>query len=201
MEELEISIQEKEVHVLKSKFSKITNSKIYKNKFKKRFIDDGCFLKANVIDTNGNYQDVLCFSGLKQFDGSDYLSIAINDIVNSGVFHNPYLVKVNDNIRYYITHDKYITLGDAKTNSKTLNPRMFSCCERKTFADYDWSKCRSYKMTIKYEPCALCEISVKKHSDKYNGTIICGKSESLKPIDKAKYDSIAQVIYDSVHKT
>lgn len=200
LSKLELSIQEDEVANLKSIFSKITDSMIYQNKFNNRYIDsNGCFLKANVIDKTGNDQDILCFSGIKQPDGNDYLSLAIKKIANSGVFHNPYLVKVNDKIRYYISPKKYITLGDAKSFGPVSSPRMFSCCERKTFADYDWSNCRSYKMIIKYEPCILCALSVQKHTTKYHGTISCGKHKQGASLDKDKFDSIAQEIYDSMH--
>lgn len=200
LSKLELSIQEDEILNLKSIFSKITDSKIYQDKFNNRYIDgSGCFLKANVIDTTGNNRDVLCFSGLKQHNGNDYLSLAIKQIVDSGVFHNPYLVKVNDKIRYYISSEKYITLGDAKSYGSFFPHRMFSCCERKTFADYDWSNCRSYKMIIKYEPCTLCALSVQKHKTKYSGTILCGKYEHGSSIDKDEFDHIAQEIYESTH--
>lgn len=198
LQELQLAIQKEDVEDLKSAFGRILKSEVFEERFDKRYMgEDGCFMKTNVVTADAN-EDVLCFSGLKDFDGNDYLSRAVKMIVDSGYFHNAYLVKVRDGIRYYLSDSKYITLGEAKAFGGHLEARMFSCCERKTFADYDWSKCVSYKMIVKYEPCGMCSIPVKKHRAKYKpNELVWGKKWDFPLKDMDKYDAIAKEIYDA----
>lgn len=158
---------------------KIIAGKVYRQ-FRKKYLrdDGGCFLKATIRYNNQQCnRDVLCFSGLSQ--PNKQIQGAIDKILKSGVFHRPYLVQVSDDIRYYVPNG-YVTYGEAKVSGIKYNHRMFSCCERKTFADYNWVNCISYNMIVKYKPCELCSEPVNKHRSKYEGHISYGKERPLK---------------------
>lgn len=155
----------------------------------------GCFSKTEVIK-NGKQEDILCFSGVSFKTNS--INIAINDIVNSGHFLNPTGITKSDKVRYYICPQHYITYADAETSKEKFSNSMFSCCERKTFAEYDWRGVTSYTMIVKYPPCELCQFPVWKHSKKYNGRI----NHEIKHEHtdrKTKFDAIARIIYNKIH--
>lgn len=202
-------IQHYQVEGLRHRFEHIindnTHNKEYEN-FKKDYLIEGdgkCFSVTTVHNIDGSKQDLVCFSGIFF---KDEISKAINKIVD-GIskdpnFNSPKLVTVNDTIRYYIDDKNYITYGQAKQccsfirNSKYN--RMFSCCERKTFAfeDYNWDECTSYIMIVKYPPCELCEIPVAKHNKKYNGQPIPGKKNNDKPLkDLEEFNILAKCIH------
>lgn len=208
-----LRLQDDKVEEIKNIFKHIMddkkqNQKCIKsiNKYLTEGKDGKCFAITTVNCKNTTKEDLLCFSGT--FFKADLLEV-INKIVkalsDNPKFNNPKLIRVNDDIRYYIDGHKYITYGDAKqcgafkNGEKNKYNRMFSCCERKIFADYNWSECKSYRMVVKYSPCRLCTYSVKKHKKKYNGNIISGKSNNqLNQLKLALYDSVANCIYDRV---
>lgn len=166
------------------------------NDFKERYLDDsgGCFSLTRVRK-NATEEDVLCFSGLKFSD----LNSAIDKIAQSGYFVNPTVIRECLNVRYYLCPEKYVTFAEAKQTHKDHKRRMFSCCERKTFAKYDWQGVDSFIMTVKYYPCELCQWSVDMHKKKYGGTIKAGIIQS--PLEeKALYDAIAEEIFREIHR-
>lgn len=177
---------------------KYANSKDYKEFHDKYIQGYGCFAKTTVNLLNGDKQDVLCFSGLKY---KSEISRVIKLIVTNGNFKNAYLINVSGKIRYYINKTDYITKDDADKSGFSYHNRMFSCCERKTFAAYEnWMNCKSYVMTVKYQPCELCKESVKRHNKKYNGKKHCGKR--LKKLsNRSIYDSQAVQIYNTLFGT
>lgn len=180
------------VNDLKELLSELT---MKNNDFKERYLDDsgGCFSLTRVRK-NAKEEDVLCFSGQK-FSG---LNSAIDKIAQSGYFVNPTVIRECLNVRYYLCPEKYVTFAEAMQTHKDHKRRMFSCCERKTFAKYDWQGVDSFIMTVKYYPCELCQWSVDMHKRKYGGTIRVGvKQPPLK--DKALYDVIAEEIYEEIH--
>lgn len=165
-------------------------------KFKDRYLQDsgGCFSLTVTNKTNGTSDKILCFSG-QSFKG---LNESINKIVQSERFKNSVVIKKSLKVRYYICPDKYVTHAEAKQTHKDSEPRMFSCCERKTFAEYDWSEVKSYIMTVKYHPCELCQWSVNTHQKKHGGIINSGVRRP--PLEKkARFDAIAEEIYNEIH--
>lgn len=79
------------------------------------------------------------------------------------------LAKTTNDIRYYFADLKnYATIGQIcmNTNSELLNvfywrfKRMFSCCERKIFANLQHSNFKKIKFFIKYPPCPMCQRSI-----------------------------------------
>lgn len=71
---------------------------------------------------------------------------------------------------------------------------MSSCCERKTFADFNWNGCQSYEMILKYALCELCQHQVKIFEIRYHGQTKFGKV--TKPLGhKYDFDKIANHIY------
>lgn len=163
--------------------------------FKERYLGNygGCFSLTRVRK-NGVDEDVLCFSGQK-FKG---LNNAIEQIAHSGRFNNPVIIKGSMSVRYYICPERYVTFADARQTHKDTDGRMFSCCERKTFAEYDWHNVESYIMIVKYQPCELCHFPVREHTLKYKGKIRAGvQTEPLK--EKSLYDAIAEQIYNDIH--
>lgn len=199
------------VNKLERILKKITQGSEYKI-FQNRYIlKNGCFMLAKVKFEHIK-KDVLCFSGLgsrkdvkkpKTIKEEEAIKKAIETIMQSGYFRNPYLVEVSDKIRYYLPDMTYITFGEAElvkaiTNEKiNYNPRMFSCCERKTFADFNWNGCQSYKMIVRFAPCELCQYQVNLFEKLYNGKTIYGKpTEPLKK--RSEFDEIAMNIYNKL---
>ena len=165
-------------------------------KFRNNYLKEkgGCF-SLTKVSKNESQQDVLCFSG-------QYFKKAINDtidsIVNSGHFKNPFVIKESANVRYYLCPGRYVTFADARRTKKAQQPRMFSCCERKTFAEYDWHDVESYIMIVKYQPCELCQLSVYEHTNQSRGKVKAGvKLDPIKNIDLL--NSIAEEIYNEIH--
>ena len=154
----------------------------------------GCFSLTKVRKTELN-QDVLCFSGL---GFPKKITDAIDCIVNSGHFVKPFVIMKSDKVRYYLCPERFVTYADACRTNKAHKPRMFSCCERKTFAEYDWQDVDSYVMIVKYEPCELCQLPVYLHTRKYRGIVKAGiKCNPLKDIPL--FDAIAEEIYKEIH--
>lgn len=193
-----LSAMQSDIHALGvNDLKELLSDLTMKNKdFKKRYLKDsgGCFSLTRVRK-NGVNEDVLCFSGQK-FSG---LNGAIDKIARSGIFVNPTVIRECLDVRYYLCPEKYVTFAEAKQTHKDNKRRMFSCCERKTFAKYDWQGVDSFIMTVKYYPCELCQWSVDMHKKKYGGTIKAGIIQPpLK--EKALYDAIAEEIYEEIHR-
>lgn len=153
------------------------------SQFRRKFVSGhGCFSKTLVFDGN-TYTNALCFSGAR--NPSTSIQNACKRIADCGLFGNHYVVKISPATRYYISSSKYITLGEA-LSSGLYNPyknpdvdgRMFSCCERKTFADYNWSGCQWFRMVVKYTPCQLCqyEVGVFENKFRYPSKVVGGKA-------------------------
>lgn len=194
-------IQKDDVENLKLKFEKILNNhekKAEYDDFKEKYLQQvgGCFSLTMVERKDKSRQDVLCFSGLYDFSENSNIGKAIKKIEEDGGFQNPKVVKVSNNIKYDLICGLDITYGEAQNcsvfsaNRKKYN-RMFSCCERKTIADYAWNDCASYKMVVKYAPCELCKEPVRKHNELYKGSVLHGKStKPLKSI--GEFDKLAK---------
>lgn len=178
--------------VLQRILEQVTKTKTCYN-FRNAFFPErkGCFLLAHVSHPNYNH-DLLCFSGVREFGTS--IKNTILRIKNSGYFTNPMVITAVDNIHYYISPLRSITYKQAKDSGLKFSPRMFSCCERKVFAGYDWSSVLSFKMIVKYQPCELCDEIVEKYLKGHCGRIVYGIR--LKAIDKSKFDSLANDIYN-----
>lgn len=182
-----------EIESLKKELHEIAKNKM----LKKRYLNEhkGCFSKTEIEKKNGVQENVLCFSGVT-FDTD--IEGAINKIVKSGHFLNCRVVTTSQNVRYYICPDKFITYSEAKNSRVKFNVRMFSCCERKMFAEYQWQGVSSYTMIVKYEPCELCQFPVWMHTRKYNGKIKHGVR--LDPVKQQKvFDMIAETIFEKTH--
>ena len=168
------------------------------SQFRNKYIKRGCFSKTLVFDGT-TYTDLLCFSGSKKPTGQ--LETSIKRIANCGLFQNCQLIILPYETRYMLSETKYITLGDAIISSlydEKQHGRMFSCCERKTFAGYNWSSCKVFRMIVKYQPCELCEDIVKYYKKKYNGEVIYGKK--LPPLQNRKtFDDIANAIHHKLY--
>ena len=193
-----LSKMQNDIHIvpideLKTHLSELSR----KNKeFCKRYLGEakGCFSLTKVRKTELN-QDVLCFSGLKF--GKAIID-AIDCIVNSGHFVNPFVITKSDKVRYYLCPERFVTYADACRTNKAHKPRMFSCCERKTFAEYDWQDVESYVMIVKYQPCELCQLPVYLHTRKYCGIVKAGiKCNPLEEIPL--FNAIAEEIYKVIH--
>ena len=154
----------------------------------------GCFSKTEVVK-NGKREDILCFSGVN-FRNS--VEKAIDKIAKSEYFLTDRAIKTSQNVRYYICPKQYITYSEALLSKKKFFNRMFSCCERKTFAEYDWQGVTSYTMIVKYPPCEFCQFPVWMHTNKYNGKVN-HKIQPYRTDEKNKYDAIARIIYKKIH--
>ena len=200
-----LNLQKVRVKKLKSKFKKILNNPETKAEYKtfsKEYLGKkGCFSLTIVKKNDGSRQDVLCFSGLKDYPENSNIRKAIKKIEKDGGFQNPQVVEVTDNIKYYLICGLSISYGIAKECSifKTGRyNRMFSCCERKTIAGYLWNDCASYTMIVKYAPCELCKEPVRKHNELYNGRVLHGKA--TEPLERiGEYDRLAKCIWSSLH--
>lgn len=200
-------IQEGDLDNLKSKFEKILDNhekKAEYDDFKDKYLQEGgsCFSLTIVKKKDGSRQDVLCFSGLKDYAENSNIGKAIKKIKKDGGFQNPQVVKVTDKIRYDLICGLSISYGKAQkcsVFSKTGRyNRMFSCCERKTIADYPWNDCASYTMIVKYAPCVLCKEPVRKHNVLFNGIVLHGKAtKSIKLI--GEFDRLAKCICSSFY--
>lgn len=164
------------------------------NKYTKSVDRGRCFSKTEVIK-NGKREDVLSFSGVNL---KPPIKTAIDTIVNSGHFLNPTCIIAYSKVRYYICPAQYITYDEAKASKVEFENRMFSCCERKTFAEYNWQGVTSYTMIVKYPPCELCQFPVYKHSKKYNGKVNHEIKHDFTD-RKKRYDEIARTIYKKIH--
>lgn len=154
----------------------------------------GCF-SLTEVKKNEVQQDVLCFSGQKF---AKKITEAITMIERAGHFRNPIIITKSNKVRYYICPERYVTYADACKTNKVYQTRMFSCCERKTFAEYDWNDVESYTMTVKYQPCELCQLPIYEHTMKYRGRIKAGIK--LDPLDKIPlFNAIAEEIYKEIH--
>ena len=79
---------------------------------------------------------------------------------------------------------------------------MFSCCERKTIADFCWDNCLSFEMFVKYKPCELCKYPINEFKKKYNGNIYHGiRCKPLKREKKEEFQEKASKIYNMIYKT
>lgn len=204
-------IQHYKVERLRKQFNKIIDANSLNNeykRFKNKYLQEGkdkCFSMTTVTKKDGTKKDLLCFCGVPEFDPNSKISKAIdlivNEIKNNRKYYDPERVTAKDSIRYYIDHKTYITYVQAThfscfSNNPIFN-RMFSCCERKTFAHYDeWSECVSYTMVVKYPPCELCNFPVIQHCNKYNGHIIPGKKNEPTPLENLDiYNMLAKCIH------
>lgn len=182
----EIASLKKELHEIAK------NKKLQKNYLKEQ---KGCFSKTEIKKENDVQENVLCFSGVTFKTG---IEDAINKIVKSGHFLNCRAITTSQNVRYYICPSRYVTYSKANSSSVDFNPRMFSCCERKMFAEYQWQGVKSYIMIVKYPPCELCQFPVWEHTRKYKGKIKHGDRENP-PQPKKEFDKIAEKIFQESH--
>lgn len=208
LSEIVWDIQKSDVTKLKSKFEKALDNRKEEaeyNKFKKKYLQElgGCFSLTMVEKKDKSREDILCFSGLKDYPENSKIGKAIKKIKDDGGFQHPKVVKVSNKIKYDLICGLYITYGDAQkccafSTDRKKYSRMFSCCERKTIADYNWNKCASYTMIVKYAPCELCNEPVRKHNELYNGSVLHGKATlPLKLI--GEFDRLAKCICSSCY--
>lgn len=168
--------------------------------FKKRYLNNGsgCFSKTLVFN-GSTYLNLLCFSGAREPTGQ--LKKAIESIAQCELFGRCQLVKIPSSTRYMLSDTKYITLGEAILSGLydvKQHGRMFSCCERKTFADYNWTTCKAFRMIVRFAPCELCEKLVESYRNNFHGVVVYGKE--LTPLKKRKeFDSLADNIYRKLH--
>lgn len=159
----------------------------------------GCFSNTVVQENDHMIINLLCFSGPE--DPIEDLKTQIESIANCGYFENSKLVNVKDEIKYFISENEYITLGEAKRSglySPKSHRRMFSCCERKTFAYYNLHNCDAFRMVVKYAPCELCKHEVSMYEDGFKKLVISGKA--LDPLKRiTEYNDLAYKIYRMFH--
>ncbi len=159
----------------------------------------GCYSNTVVREKNGKFLNLLCFSGVQPL--VEPLKSQIARIVHSGYFANPRNVSLTDDIKYYITDKEYITLEDAKKSGlydAIKDGRMFSCCERKTFAFYDLHQCVSFRMIVKYAPCEICRHEVSTYDNGLSKRVVYGKK--LRSLDRLlEFNSLANSIYHKSH--
>jgi hypothetical protein len=200
-------IQIASVNELKQLLKKITKEKIY-YQFRRKYIHrNSCFSLTRILLKGNKKKDLLCFSGIDRDDiNNETIKKAIDKIMRSSIFSNSYLVSDSDDIRYYLSKTKYITYGDAKFCKRKYGLkyeyRMFSCCERKTIADFCWDNCLSFEMFVKYKPCELCKYPINEFKKKYNGNIYHGiRCKPLKREKKEGFQEKASKIYNMIYKT
>ncbi len=171
--------------------------------FKKSYLKgDKCFSKTLVQKRDNTYIDILCFSYAVE-PSNKKLKDDIEKIVKCERFCNGIEAKLSGNIRFNLPGNRFITLAEAII-SGLYNPhnegRMFSCCERKTFAWYDLSDCLAFRMVVKMAPCEFCQEEVDKHVNGYNKTIAW--NHPLIPMDESQredFESLAEKIYQLMH--
>ena len=159
----------------------------------------GCFSKTLVHEIDNSYTNVLCFSGAEE--PKDKLKEDIEKIAKCGYFGKYHLVRISDDIKYHLSETQFITLGEANRSGlydSGSYGRMFSCCERKTFANYDLNNCRAFRMIVKYAPCILCKQEVKMYVNGRNKRLISGcPTGSIARLDE--YNELANKIYKMFH--
>lgn len=199
-------IQKTDVESLMSKFEKILKAPDKKadyTKFYKDYLGEegGCFSLTMVKKKDKSREDILCFSGLKDYTEDSNIGKAIKKIKDNGGFKHPKVIKVKDDIRYDLMcgfNISYVEAKKCKLFASGKYNRMFSCCERKTIADYTWDDCNSYEMIVKYAPCELCIAPISKHNYLYHGKVIHGKA--TKPLSRLKeFETLAICIFMSVN--
>lgn len=171
-------------------------------KFKARYLDGNSCFSDTIVERLDTDIHILCFSGAKaptkkvkdaiEYITTKYLLFGIRPIT---------IWDVPLDTKYMLAQIKTITFEEAKLSKiyiREKHGRMFSCCERKTFAGYpDWNKCISFRMFVRFAPCELCAEIVKEYKDNYNGTIRHGdKYPGLRTL----YDPVANAIYNKMHK-
>lgn len=170
------------------------------SEFKRKYIKGiGCFSKTLVLENDRSYTNVLCFSGSTEPD--DKLKSQIDKIANCGYFGKHYVVNVSGSIKYFLSKTEIVTHAEALLSS-LYNPknygRMFSCCERKTFAGYDLNNCIAFRMVVRYAPCDLCKPEVDMYDNNFNRRVIPGKpTGSIARLDE--YNELANKIYKMFH--
>ncbi len=211
-------IQKYKVDKLERHFDNILkkygNDQEYK-KFNKEFLQEGCFSKMTVLRrSSGRTQDVLCFNGVNEYDiNSSEIGKAIYKIKIHGNFKDPIVIgfpegktsistiEIPKNIRYDLIGGRFILYKDALKyscfSSTKLFNRMFTCCERKTFAGYNhWKDCKKFRMVIKLAPCELCVNQVVEYRKRYGGEpLIIGRNKNKSLPNKYLYDILANCIY------
>lgn len=197
-------IQIASVNELKQILKDITKEKEY-YQFRSKYIHrNSCFSLTKVILKDNKKINLLCFSGIDRKNKiNNSIKKAIDKIIKSNIFENSCLVKDSDDIRYYLSEKKYITYGEAKECRKygfKYENRMFSCCERKTIAYFNWDKCQSYEMFVKYKPCELCEYQINEFKKSYCGDIYHGiECKPLEKDIKEDFEKKARDIYNRIH--
>lgn len=197
-------IQIASVNELKQILKDITKEKEY-YQFRSKYIHrNSCFSLTKVILKDNKKINLLCFSGIDRKNKiNNSIKKAIDKIIKSNIFENSCLVKDSDDIRYYLSNKKYITYGEAEKCRKhglKYNIRMFSCCERKTIAYFNWENCQSYEMFVKYKPCELCEHQINEFKKSHCGDIYHGiECKPLKKDLKEDLEKRAREIYNKIH--
>ena len=180
----------------------ITNREYNKN--------NRCFCVFEVTTSSRKTELYVSFSGL--FDAVDpiiqnkfrtkhpALDSALDAVTAAvrGQFSEPVTrVRTTVDVKYYYRKSKRVTLGqvcDHVVSGFEDLKRMFSCCERKVFAELEKKtskyvkKCTIY---IKILPCELCKATVNKFRCK----VIAGLKEKPKKVERKRcYDKLAQDI-------
>ena len=180
-----------------------------------------CFSMFEVKFKHGNSELYVSFSGLFDADdpiiqnkfGGKYLeldnaldavtdAVAVADTANSRVSHTVTRVKTTVDVKYYDGSSHNVTLKqvcDHVASGLEKLKRMFSCCERKFFAELEKipsKQVEEYAMYIKVLPCELCKTAKDElESAGYLCRIVVGqKMDTEKVRCKCCYDKLAQDI-------
>ena len=133
----------------------------------------------------------------------DILDFVYNDIQENEGTSNFSILQLLQEVYYvdqlnYLCPERFVTYADACKTNKAYQPRRFSCCERKTLAEFDWQDVESYVMIVKYLPCELCQLPVYMHTRKYFGIVNAGIKCNLLE-KKPLINAIAEEIYKEIH--
>lgn len=199
LEKTQLNLQTFESDSLEKLMKQLSQGRDGFGRFRKKYIkSNGCFSKTLLYD-GSNFINLLCFSGAQEPTGE--LKTAIESIADCGLFGIHQLITLPAGTRYMLSEARQITLADAIISGlydQNHHGRMFSCCERKTFAGYKWQSCKWFHMIVKYRPCELCEDMVKIYEEKYHGVVTPGKECSSKPLH-ITYDGVATAIHRKLH--
>lgn len=116
------------------------------------------------------------------------------------------LAKTTFEIRYYFANPRnYATIAQIcmNPNSKLLETfcwhfkRMFSCCERKIFANLQHSNFKKIKLFIKYPPCPMCQRSI---DNLRNIEIVGGGTNNESGLRMITFDSLLSSFLNETKK-
>lgn len=150
------------------------NAEKFKCLYRQYINGSSCFSITDVCFNNNN-ETIFTLSGINPKKKQE-LTESLNQIATQ--YPNSHCIcfapKDVDDVQYLDIRRNQLSYGNAKKQSyfsSDKHNRMFSCCERKTFA-YMHSVYQDciFKMYVKYPPCELCAPFVNFYINKWQGS-------------------------------